>query len=204
MNKEIKEDIQSAKKEKAKFAVLMDDATALRPKKQIEDARVLNSRKVSGIFDEVLKLSEEWVKNNDTSDLPEDFVIPGTVSVHGITLQCFFDKSVIEKYDKEIKDMLNELPDSFRLNGGGGYSFQQACYDKHGNHWGEHHDMQILFMLGMAASYVRCPFPRSLWRILPGGMPYYVIDTTGEWKDHIKVIEEAYPLFQDNDEKAGR
>ena len=204
MNKEFKEDIQSAKKEKAKFAVLMDDATALRLKKQIEDARILNSRKVSGIFDEALKLSEEWAKNNDTSNLPEDFVIPGTVLVHGITFKCFFDKSVIEKHDKEIKDMLNELPESFQLNGGGGYSFQQACYDKHGYHWGEHHDMQILFMLGMAADYVRCLLPRSLWGILPGGVPYYVIDTTGEWKDNAKVTEEDFPLFQENDEEVSR
>lgn len=171
------------KEEKKKMYAMMDDGKAEMIKAQIEDARILNSKKVMDIFQESLKTSEEWAKNNDTSNVSDDFVIPGTTKVEGITCSAFLDNEVIKQHDEDIKNMLNELPEQFHLQGGGGYSFLQACYDKHNHHWGEQMHMQALFMMGVAAGMVRALFPKDLWIALPGGVPYYVIDTTKEWKE---------------------
>jgi len=78
-------------------------------------------------------------------------------------------------HKKEIIDLLNELPDNFKEEVGGGWSFIQACVYKNGNHWGEHHSMEELLCLGIAIGRVKCLMPKDMWSILPGGVPYYAI-----------------------------
>lgn len=83
-------------------------------------------------------------------------------------------------HEAEIAALLDELPEPFQLAIGGGWSFLNACDDKHGNQWtGLHQTMEFLFMLGMAAGMVRFALPRSMWQALPGGMPYIVVNTEG-------------------------
>lgn len=72
--------------------------------------------------------------------------------------------------------MLANLPDTFRKGGGGGMSFLEACNDRNGTLWtGNHRSMENLFLLGLALGEVVCLLPRTMWYILPGGMPYYMI-----------------------------
>jgi hypothetical protein len=73
--------------------------------------------------------------------------------------------------------MLLQLPDSFQKDSGGGYSFLEACNNKDGNQWtGLHLRMEQLFSLGIATEQVSYCLPRENWSILPGGMPYLVVD----------------------------
>lgn len=74
-----------------------------------------------------------------------------------------------------IMQLLNQLPDSFR---DGGASFLQGCVDRFGEQWGEHPNVEQLLALGHAAGYVKCLVPRQLWSQMPGGMPYFSVDTT--------------------------
>lgn len=86
------------------------------------------------------------------------------------------DKNKLEGHRMEIADMLAELPDNFRVSAGGGWSFLQACVDRHGNHWtGMHARMAELFALGVATDQAVLLMPRELWDALPGGMPYYAV-----------------------------
>jgi hypothetical protein len=39
--------------------------------------------------------------------------------------------------------------------------------------------MDKLFSMGIAVGLVKAYFPRRMWSILPGGMPYYVVDLNG-------------------------
>jgi hypothetical protein len=81
----------------------------------------------------------------------------------------------------EIRAMLAELPDQYRKSGGGGWSFLNACDDRHGTQWtGFHRTMEHLFMLGLAIGAVTLLMPRELWDALPGGMPYYMVDVDDE------------------------
>jgi hypothetical protein len=54
-----------------------------------------------------------------------------------------------------------------------------ACEDREGNLWtGEHLTMEKLLVMGMALGMVKLLVPRNLWSTLPGGMPYYLVETT--------------------------
>ncbi|MDH0373738.1 hypothetical protein N5J23_18125 [Comamonas aquatica] len=88
---------------------------------------------------------------------------------------CNVDR--LNAHKDEIALMLQELPISFQANGGGGMSLGHAAMDKHGNQWArEHLDLETLFALGLGVSKVGLMFPPEKWKLLPGGMPYYVVN----------------------------
>jgi hypothetical protein len=99
------------------------------------------------------------------------------IEIRGIVNAAIFNPAAIASHQDEIRDLVAELPDEFRRSGGGGWSFLNACFDRHGQQWtGEHRTMEMLFMLGIAAGVVTEQLPRELWVQLPGGMPYYCVD----------------------------
>lgn len=100
------------------------------------------------------------------------------VPAPGITTNVGFHPGRINGHKDEIAEMLNELSDEFQESSGGGMSFLNACNDKHGVQWtGMHQTMEHLFQLGLAVGKVTCLMPREMWSALPGGMPYYVVNT---------------------------
>jgi hypothetical protein len=83
-------------------------------------------------------------------------------------------------HEDEIGQLLAELPEPFQITGGGGWTFLNACDDRHGNHWtGLHQTMEQLFLLGMAAGKARWALPRDMWSAFPGGMPYVTVAPDG-------------------------
>lgn len=99
------------------------------------------------------------------------------VIVDGILGRFGFHPERLASHKQEIREMLSCLPDEFFANKGGGWSFLNACYTRDGTHWGEHKNMDELFVLGAASGQVECLMPRPMWGVLPGGMPYYSIKT---------------------------
>ena len=86
-----------------------------------------------------------------------------------------FNRERLESHREEIMVMLAELPDEFRESRGG-WSFLNACMDRHGNEWtGMQRTVDHLFTLGIALDMAAYVFPRGLWEVLPGGMPYLVV-----------------------------
>ncbi len=98
------------------------------------------------------------------------------VVAEGITCNVGFNPVRLESHRDEIEELLAGLPDEYRESGGGGWSFLNACNDRHGNQWtGLHQRMEQLFQLGIAIDKVEYQLPRELWNALPGGVPYLVI-----------------------------
>lgn len=98
------------------------------------------------------------------------------IIIEGIVAKYKFDTDKLEIHKTDIETMLAELPTEFRKDGGGGWSFVNACVDKNGNQWTDlHQRMEQLFCLGIAIGKVQCTLPREMWEMLPGGMPYYAI-----------------------------
>ena len=98
------------------------------------------------------------------------------LEIKGIVNTYIFDPDRLKKNSKDITDMLNELPKEFHKNGGGGWSFLQACNKKNGVQWTDlHQRMEELFVLGMGIKKVKSLFTKDMWPSLSGGMPYYVI-----------------------------
>lgn len=96
--------------------------------------------------------------------------------VKGVMLNFGFHPDRLEKHREDVKKMLAELPVEFtESHGGGGWSFMQACVNRNGEQWGEHHTIDQLLCLGLALEEVDLVFPREMWPELPGGMPYFVV-----------------------------
>ena len=124
--------------------------------------QALEASRVEEIFVDCLYKDGESTDNN--------------IRVDGIMLSVGLNPKRIDNHRSEIEAMLEELPDEFKASGGGGWSFLNACNDRHDRQWtGLHQRMDQLFMLGMAIGKVELQSPRELWQILPGGMPYFII-----------------------------
>ena len=122
----------------------------------------LTSKNVTSIFEDCLFKDDE-----NTSD---PVIAEGIMSTFG------FHKERLESYKDDIYSILSQLPSEFQANGGGGMSFLNACNNKQGKQWtGFHAVMEQLFVLGQAIGKVKCLMPRKMWKILPGGMPYYAV-----------------------------
>lgn len=101
----------------------------------------------------------------------------GALIVDGIVTNYGFNPLKIEANKEEIRSILNEMPPEFHANGGGGMSFLNLCMTKDGVHWAEHPTMGSLVALAIAANLESYTMDRSLWGILPGGVPYVSFDT---------------------------
>lgn len=98
------------------------------------------------------------------------------VRAEGISMTVGFNLERLESHRAEIESMLSELPEEFFESGGGGWSFLNACNDRHGNQWtGLQLRMDQLFQLGIAIGRVKYLLPREVWSVLPGGMPHLVV-----------------------------
>lgn len=81
-----------------------------------------------------------------------------------------------EPFKKEIGELLDQLPNTFKKDHGGGGSFLVSCENNAGVQWtGMHAVMELLLLMGLATDQIEFVLPRESWKILPGGMPYFVI-----------------------------
>jgi len=95
--------------------------------------------------------------------------------VEGVITNYGFNPDKLEESKIEIGEMLSELPDEFKKDGGGGMSFLNACMTKDGTQWGEHRNIEQLLVLGIATDQAKILMPREMWSAFPGGMPYFVV-----------------------------
>lgn len=116
------------------------------------------------------------------NDIAGDMTSDGTIMVTGAlpNLSAVFKKESLKKHEADIVSMLDSLPQEFKESCGGGWSFLNACIDKDGNQWGEQSTVNQLLMLGLATGKARYTLPREMWSMLPGGVPYFVVDDVGE------------------------
>lgn len=113
----------------------------------------------------------------EIKDFKEGEVPEGVVLVEGIQGKFGFHPGRLEEQRSKVNEWLRALPHQFRRNVGGGWSFLEACNQENGIQWtGLHQRMEQLFSLGLGLKLVELQMPREMWRILPGGMPYYVIN----------------------------
>ena len=112
-------------------------------------------------------------ENEDTSS---------AVLAQGLTSGFGFHPERLNSHSPSIRALLEELPETFRENTGGGWSFLQACQTREGDQWGEHRNVEQLVTLGLATGDVEYLVPREMWGALPGGVPYLVV------KDRSKTV----------------
>lgn len=124
----------------------------------------LTSDNVDQIFEDCLVYDQEY-KNEDTASL---------VGVASMTTRLKRHK--LNEYKSAIIDMLDQLPDEFKVNQGGGMSFLNMCMRKDGVQWTDLQSrMDQLVLLGLGIERVEFCLPREAWCVLPGRMPYLAV-----------------------------
>jgi len=114
------------------------------------------------------------------------------VLIKGIVSTFAFVKEKITKHEEDIRSMLSELPENFRQDKGGGWTFLNACNRADGVQWtGLHRDMEALFCLGIAAGLAEWTMPREMWEVMPGGMPYVAIKISSEVQELLAEKKEV-------------
>jgi hypothetical protein len=129
----------------------------------------LSSEAITMLMLKVLYNSEELKE-----EIPK-----GVVLVKGIVHDYGFHPERVKLHKPDIDALLSELPDQFFRNRGGGWSFLNACVDRHGEQWGEQRDAESLICLGIAigsASWLL----EDMADILPGGVPYLEVHPYSE------------------------
>lgn len=83
----------------------------------------------------------------------------------------------LKSNEENIKSMLSCLPDDFMKSKGGGMTFLNACMDRNGKQWADLHEtVDKLVSLGIASGQMSFCLPREMWDVMPGGMPYIVVN----------------------------
>lgn len=110
-------------------------------------------------------------------ELKEGKPIISPIEVEGIRGKFGLHPDRIKKYEAQIIDWLKELPNSFREEIGGGWSFLNGCmtHDEKDIWTGEQRIVDELFCLGIAIGKVAYCAPREMWSAMPGGVPYIKI-----------------------------
>lgn len=107
----------------------------------------------------------------------KDELHDNVVIAEGVLTKIGFNPVKLEKHSDEIYNMLKQLPEEFQKESGGGMTFLNAYKDKDGNQWtGLHQTMEQLVTLGIGINKVKYCTPKELWDLLPGGMPYFVVE----------------------------
>lgn len=140
----------------------------------------LTSDNVQAICKDVLyKDSEIKMVDGEPVYSVEPVIVPGVVNAYG------FHPQRLQSHARDIRTMLLQLPSTFFVSIGGGWSFLNLCVREDGFQWtGLHQVQEQLCCMGIAlgmATWV--PNDRKLWGAMPGNVPYFQIDLSQEKKD---------------------
>lgn len=111
-----------------------------------------------------------FVEGEDTTNAIIVDTIPGKVGFHPERL---------ELSRQVVIDVIREMPMNFRpkkKGGSDGWSFLNLCMTKDGDHWAEQPTINEFIALAFALKLGKFLLPREFWMMLPGGMPYLVLD----------------------------
>jgi hypothetical protein len=124
---------------------------------------MLDARLIEEVLRDCLFKDEELVDGVPT--------VP-PIKVEGIVRTFGFHPDRIEKHKATILGWIDDVPRVFLKEHGGGMSFLQLCHDRSDELWGQHKDMEELFVLCRAIGHAGFCLPPHMWGALPGGMPY--------------------------------
>ena len=112
----------------------------------------------------------------EDGEIPNGKPPENAIIVRGVGPTFGLHPERVAKAKAEVAGLLLRLPADFQKTKGGGMSFLTACMDAGGRQWAEQPTVDQLLVLGLATDLVSFPLPRDMWSVLPGGMPYFMID----------------------------
>jgi len=136
---------------------------------------MIDPQDVDGAIRECLYRPEELnTQGTPHGGVPQPTIVQGVVRDFGLHPER------LEAQREKVKGWLRQLPDEFHNAAGGGWSFLNLCQTKDGDQWtGEHRVMEAFCVLSIGLGLAEwLPGERTMWEILPGGMPYFITKLT--------------------------
>lgn len=94
------------------------------------------------------------------------------VKVEGIMNNFQLHPQRLEEQRELVTTMLAELPVKFKE----GYTFLNICTNKNCELWtGDQRVCEQLIVMAIGLDLMSYCFPREMWAILPGGVPYLIV-----------------------------
>lgn len=94
------------------------------------------------------------------------------VKVEGITATFGFHPQRLEEKRELVTAILAKLPIEFKA----GWTFLQLCTTNDGEEWtGQHSICEQLVVMAIGLGLMEYCMPKTMWEILPGGVPYLII-----------------------------
>lgn len=94
------------------------------------------------------------------------------IRVEGIMSNFGLHPQRLEEQRELVTALLAELPAEFKE----GYTFLNFCTNKNGELWtGEHSICEQLIVMAIGLDLMSYCFPREMWAILPGSVPYVIV-----------------------------
>lgn len=100
------------------------------------------------------------------------------VLLEGISLNVELHKARLEEQREKVLGWIDDIPEGFLREKGGGWTFLNLTMTKQGDQWCEQPTAQALMLMAMGLGYAQYQLPRDIWRALPGGVPYVVFSKT--------------------------
>ena len=102
-------------------------------------------------------------KGEDTSD---------HVTIEGLTDTFELHPQRLEEKRELVTALLAQLPPEFKE----GWSFLNLCVTKDGKQWTDLHRVcEQLVVMAIGLGLMKYLFPRHIWTLLPGGVPYLIM-----------------------------
>lgn len=128
-----------------------------------------------------MELSSDNVQALLADCMGEDGNNPNGITVEGVINTYWLDKAKLETHRQELRSMIEQLPNEFLADGGGGWSFLNLCMRRDGEQWTGLHLMQERFyVMAAGLGMAKIQLPREMWSALPGSVPYMVFDPRAE------------------------
>jgi hypothetical protein len=124
-----------------------------------------DAKKVNDIFLDCLFRDDEIVDGEP---------VVHAVVVEGVAHKYGFHCNRLQSNRQAVVEQIKTLPDTFKVNGGGGWSFLNLCIDNKGQQWAEQITAEKLLCLALGLRLASYCLQRDLWSALPGQVPYVV------------------------------
>ncbi|MFP3726373.1 hypothetical protein U8V72_14390 [Priestia filamentosa] len=121
----------------------------------------LTAANVEKVFIDCLFKKEEVLRNEHKEN---------SIVIKGVAHTFTFHPERVKQNTSKVKEFIEELPEVIHL----GMSFLQMIYSKSGEHWAEHHHVELLMVLGLATKTLDHLIPPSELKDSSSQMPVLV------------------------------
>ena len=93
------------------------------------------------------------------------------VKVEGLTCTFRLHPQRLEEKRELVTALLSKLPANYKE----GWTFLNLCTTKDGKQWADQRVCEQLMVMAIGLGMMKYCMPRTMWAILPGGVPYLII-----------------------------